>query len=121
MIITGINWISESAREAELVVSDGVNSITCFSQPCPYSVGELLNDELHGFDVGNVMRSVESDDAIEKLRGPYAYFLRGMISDVSRKLVKVSGFEIILESGTIPGDIKSGDYVEFTVRRIDVY
>ena len=92
-----IKWISESAKEAEVILSDGTSTVTCFSQPFNFDVDDVLHEPLYCYDARNVMKSYEDGFTFEKQNDAFAYFLRGELSDLTKKLVKVGGFTLSLE------------------------
>lgn len=116
-----INWLSESAKEAEVTISDGTSMLTCFSQPFNYDVNDVLDELLYCYDAKNVMKSLGEGFIFEKQNDAFAYFLRGVLTDSTKKLVKVGNFMLSLEDNPIPKDLVDGDTIEFTVRRIDIY
>ena len=61
MRIKDIKWISETAKEAELIVTDGVNECLVFSQPCNLRTGEILFEPLKALDVEKLMKVIGKD------------------------------------------------------------
>lgn len=116
-----INWINESSKEAEVIISDGILTLMCFSQPFNYEVGDELKEPLYCYEVRNVMKSDEEGFISEKQDNAFAYFLRGKLIDSRNKLVMVGGVKISLEDYSIPIDLKDDDIIEFTVQRLDIY
>lgn len=60
MIIKSIKWLSKSAEEAEVEISDGDFICIAFSQPCNVVVGEHLTQPLHIFSIKNAVISDQS-------------------------------------------------------------
>lgn len=116
-----IKWISESAKEAEVILSDGISTVMCFSQPFDYDVDDVLREPLYCYEARNIMKSYEDGFTLEKQKDTFAYFLRGELYDLTKKLVKVGGFTLSLEDSSVPKDLMGGDIIEFTVQRLDIY
>ena len=120
MRILDINWLDLLSKEAELKVSDGVYSVICFSCPCNYEVGDILNTELEMLNICNVVVIEEKGFEITKEKEYYAYRIKGKISD-NRSMIVIGGLRIHVESYTLPKDVLDGDFVEAKVNRFDVW
>ena len=110
----------EEAREADVLVTDGRFELLCYAHPFTPDDSAKHNRPLSAFIKENVMRALESEYIVEKTKhGYYSYRLQGKISDLQRRLVMVGNIVIELEN-VIPKDIREGEFIEFTVMRIDL-
>lgn len=123
MIIKKLKWISEVAKEAELVVSDGVNECLAFSQPFTLPLDVTLKEPLHAVDVENFMK-VDSQNKNEKIiKLDDSYFSQYCVASILNRedsIVSVGGILIQLDM-PIPGWAYEGDLVEFKCSRLDVW
>lgn len=123
MKIVQLKWLSESAKEAELIVSDGLHECLVFSQPCSVQLNETYTEPLHAVDIENLMK-VNVEDASEKIvRLNDSYFSQYFVArvlNINEGLVKVGG--ILIEFDVpIPGWANEGDLVEFKCSRLDLW
>lgn len=121
VIINNVNIISESSLEAEIIVTDGINELICFSQPCKLIANQRLTEQLYCFNNKNLIRSNCQEYYIEKLKEPLAYNLIGKLIDKKNNLVIVGEIVLKLEEASIPKDILENEYVSFYCQRIDIY
>ena len=87
----------------------------------PYDVDDVLREPLYCYETRNIMKSYEDGFTLEKQKDTFAYFLRGELYDLTKKLVKVGGFTLSLEDSPVPKDLMDGDIIEFTVQMLDIY
>tara|TARA_R110000868_G_scaffold368973_1_gene632213 strand:- start:966 stop:1331 length:366 start_codon:yes stop_codon:yes gene_type:complete len=121
MIVKKLTWLSEVAREAELIISDGKYECVAFSQPCDVREGDDLKEPLHAFMVNNLMISRESSCSIMPLQpNKLAQQCIAEVVDAENGLVKVGNIEIALE-GKAPPRALPGDLVEFSCARLDLW
>lgn len=118
MKIEKVNWIDAKAQEAEVIISDGVYSVTCFSCPLELQEQGIFNDTVHCLDVENIQKSFETSPLVKKGKGFYEYVLRGKFED---GIVRIGGLQIDISNVAIPADIADGDVIEFNVSRLDIY
>jgi hypothetical protein len=98
MIIKSIKWISKSAEEAEVEISDGNFTCIAFSQPCNVIVGEHLIQPLHVFSVKNAMISDQSAVGIWNLSD--TKLERKVISeviDITNLVVAVGDIHMVID------------------------
>lgn len=117
--IISIKWMSEEALEAEVVITDGIFQMNCFSQPLRYVKGDMINENLYGFDVSNVKIANEPIEYINKIGNNFEYQLSGRLVNKKNKVIGLG--EILIEVKDLPYDINEGEYVEFNCKRIDIY
>ena len=120
MKIVKINWIDESQQDADITISDGVYSITCFSSPCILKEGEVFKGKLYAFDVENVYKAYEKSPAIVKGEGYYEYFIRGEL-ELRTSTVQIGELLIDVSDALIPKDISGGEMIELKVNRFNIY
>ena len=120
MYIKNIQWINEQIKEAEVTVSDGVYSIVCFSCPCKYSVGEVINDNIDVLDINNIKLSKTNEYKVTKINESFLYKIDGMLSD-DRCTVIIGKLTVNIESEKIPNDIIGGSFIEADIDRFDIY
>ena len=110
----------EDAQEADVLLLDGQFELLCYAHPYTPDDSKALNKSLSAFMTENIMRALENEYRIEKLQsGYYSYHLQGKIIDLQRRLVMVGSIVIELDN-VIPKDIREGEFIEFTVMRIDL-
>ena len=120
MIVHSLNWLSESAKEAELVVTDEKHSLVVFSQPCSVAKGDKITERLHVFMPSNLMLSDATVEKIEKGISPLASFIIAKMVNTPQGLCAVGGIEFEIEEH-IPGGIQDGDIIQFNCARVDLW
>ncbi|MDR2976082.1 MAG: hypothetical protein LBV19_02050 [Streptococcaceae bacterium] len=115
--VIGINWADDGQQEADITLSDGRFSITCFFSTS-MSEQAIFTDKIYSLDARNIVRTEEKEALVQKLEGFYAYFLRGKLKE---KAVIIGELKIELSTADIPKDIQDGEMVELTVSRLDIY
>ena len=121
MKIKKINWISQEALEAEVVVTDGELEIMCFAQPLNYLEENELIEPIYCFNVSNLVKTEKSEYSIEKLDDNFAYRLIGKLIDKHDEKVKLGELLLELDNNLLPGDINEGDFISFCCQRLDIY
>ena len=121
MIVRQLTWLSEVAREAELLISDGKYRCIAFSHPCDVHEGDDLKEPLHAFIIQDLMISREKNCSISLIKpNGLAQQCIAEVVDAENGLVKIGNIKITLEEkapyGAIPGDL-----IEFTCARLDVW
>lgn len=119
--IKNINMISESALEAEVSITDGVNELICFSQPCNLAVNQVITEPVYCFNNRNVIKSDNEKFYIEKQKEELSYNIIAKLIAKKNNLAKVGEIVLQLEDGTIPIDILEGEYISFYCQKIDIY
>jgi hypothetical protein len=121
MKVKSLHWISEDAKEAELIVHDGYFECLVFSHPCNLSEGDILNEPLHPLEIEDLIKSLSNKPKIEKLSKSYfAYKFVAKIINVTEAITAIGGITIDLGIN-IPSWAKDGDYIEFNCSRLDVW
>jgi len=119
--IKKINWISQEALEAEVVVTDGELEIMCFAQPLNYLEESELIEPIYCLNVSNLVKAEKSEYSIEKLDDYFAYRLIGKLIDKRYEKVKLGELLLELDNNLLPGDINEGDFISFCCQRLDIY
>ncbi len=119
MHIKKILRYDREAKEADILISNGTFELLCYAMPYQTEDFNKSNNLLYAFMTENVMRATENSYKVKKLQnGYYSYHLQGKIIRLQKPLVTIGN--ILLEiDGVIPQDIKEGEFIEFTVMRID--
>ena len=117
MFVKSINWLDQQAEEAEVSVSDGSWECKAYSMPCSCSVGDYLKDPLFCLGATSVVKAVPSEPKLSKLQDKSRYEIVGQIVDHSNSVVCVGTLRFNVDQ-PFPGDLKLGDWVQFTVDRI---
>ena len=118
MYIRDVQYFKD--REAEVNVSDGRYTVLCYGYPCDMVAVNQRVEEIDAFECENVMRSDETEYAIKKLPEYFAYQLVAKVVDNQKGIVRIGGLIINLFENAIPKDIMNGEYIEFSVRRLDL-
>lgn len=116
-----INWLERAALEAEVVLADGKFTLSCFCCPCYLKVSNNFTDKLHAFDTESVHLAHTTQDKVEKLTDPFAYYIEAKIVDVSAAVVRIGSLYIDIGIFNLPGDLNNGNYVSFECARLDIY
>lgn len=111
--IENVNWLSKTAQEAEVCLSDGDFQIVCFSQPFYHEV----KLPLYAINTNNIVCSSERKCLVEKKGESFEYKFSGKIID--KEHIKIGGFIIRLDV-PLPKDIEEG-YVSFECERVDIW
>jgi hypothetical protein len=122
MIVKNIKWISKTAEEAEVEISDGEFTCIAFSQPCNANIGDTIKEPLHVFSIKNAMLC-EGDTALGIFGNEGTGLSRKVIArvvDVSEQLIAVGRINLTIED-YLPGGIRAGDLIEFDCARIDLW
>ncbi|MGE7090726.1 hypothetical protein ACQKII_04570 [Lysinibacillus sp. NPDC048646] len=119
--IKKINWISQEALEAEVVVTDGKFEIMCFAQPLNYLKESELIGPIYCLNVSNLMIAERKEYSIEKLDDHFAYRFIGKLIDKDYEKVKLGKLLLELDNNLLPGDINEGDFISFCCQRLDIY
>ncbi len=121
MKIERLVWISKSAQEAELYITDGTYQCISFSQPCEHKEGDIINVPLHAFMVKNVMLSYSEEVFIEQVGvNNLPHRCTAIVVNRNDALVKVGSIVIELDS-IIPGGVEEGMLVNFECSRLDLW
>ena len=120
MIVTSIEWIDKSIKEAEVTVSDGKFSVICFSHPFNKTVNSTLSEPIYCLDIEGLM--ITDNEIFSANRTDvYGYSICGKLIDKDNKIVLLGDIRLCLDNAHIPGDILSGSFVEFSVSRLSIY
>lgn len=121
MRIESIRWLSRSADEAEIVVSDGCSRCEVYAQPCTASVGEEIDQPLHVFGVRNAMLTGALHAAIQKVdAGGLAQRIVAKVENWKEGHLSVGNIQLIADD-PLPGGVQNGDFVELECARIDYW
>lgn len=118
---------------AQYLVTDGRNDVKCVCMSVPLPNGRkpesgLEITKIYAFSVEGVIvnKIIDEknmrDEIIKPLFDSLGYKLKGRIMDSNKAIMQVFNFEIDLEYDYPNGmdkDFKNGDYVEFSVDRLD--
>ncbi|HEL2041346.1 TPA: hypothetical protein U1B40_000878 [Streptococcus suis] len=119
LIIKDIIWISEEIGEADVVVTDGIYEIRCFSHPFHQRKGEKVSGTLSVFEHSNLKRSKTTEYISEHL-GNGKYFLVARLLDAEEGIVQIGEMQIHDIEG-IPEEIEKGEYIQFVAPRVDLW
>ena len=119
--IKEINWMSEEALEAEVIITDGRFELLCFSHPFKKNKGDQLLDPLYAFEPDEIVKLETPSFRIERLSNAFDYLIEGKLIDKESGHVKLGNIIIEIENHFIPRDFKDGDNISFKCNRLDIY
>ena len=119
MYIEKIFWLDKNSKEAEIHVTDGADSIVCFSHPCEHAVGDVLKDPIEVLDIHDV-KIDEPKYMVNRIGSSYAYQIQGEV-DMEKSIIKISNIYIHIDICDLPGDVVSGNYISAIVDRFDIW
>jgi hypothetical protein len=121
MQVKSINWLSVSAAEAEVEITDGVFTCTAFACPCGVKINDEICEPLHIFEIRNAMLSRESETGIWNINKlGLGRRVVAELTNSSSNLLRVGDIKLFVD-GHLPGGIQNGDIVEFECARIDLW
>lgn len=120
MIVEEIKWMDHSIHEAIVLVSDGRYSVVCFSHPCNYSVGERVKDFLYCLDAQDVVLADQEIYMVSHDTWKFPHKICGRLCDSSCGIICVGELQFQIDASIIPGDIKNGQFIQFSTARIDL-
>lgn len=116
MFIKKIIDYDKNIGEADILITDGQYKILCYAYPFENKGKQFA---LVTFMTKDVKRIEAREYKLEKnINGYYSYNIQGEIVDIKKRIVKVGDILIVLED-VIPKDIKTHDFIEFSVERVD--
>ena len=118
---------------AEYIVTDGNNELKCVCMSVPLSDGRdptigLEITKISAFSVdeliiNKIIKEKDKKDSISNfLFNPFGYKLKGRVLNSNQSIIEVFNYKIDLGYDYPDGlgkDFKDGDYVEFSVDRLD--
>ncbi len=120
MIIKRCEWLSKSAQEAVLFVGNENYECAAFSQPCSAKVDDSLVEPLLAINVKGIAKiDGNFQVAIDRQGASLAHDVIAEVIDSKARLVSVDSIIIELDD-PLPGDINSGDVIQFSCGRLDV-
>ena len=116
--IISIEWLSKSAEEALLCITDGIHECLVYEQPSyNIDVGTLVYTPLLAMNVLGVVVENTSNVGFSKMSGYFDYEIIAEVVDTANEIVKVGEIFIDIKP-SLPGDIESGNIVSFTCTRL---
>ena len=119
IFVKKIEWIDIDTKEADVTLSDNQYELVCFSDEFFGKIGGKFDDMLYAIVDGDVYKSEDNLFLVKHLNN-FEYFIIAKIFDKTRNIAQV-GECLINTGGGIPNDLENGEFVEFRVRRIDIY
>lgn len=117
MYIKRLESFDINSNEADLVVSDKMYEITCYCHP--FNEDKIDSEfSLIGFMCNDIVIT-NNKFRIVKNKNYYAYSLNSKVVSAKDKLVAIGDILIKLDT-PLPKDIHNGDFISFSVKRIDV-
>ena len=106
-------------KEADLLVSDGRYSVICYAYPIESVRQNQKVTELYGFNSTSIFKVAEKVCSIKKLSSYYEYTFIAQVISVMEGIVQIGEIRIHLDT-EIPKDIFNGEYISFSVVRLDI-
>ncbi len=120
MIISSVEWISESGDEAIVLVSSEKQCLAAFSHPYNRNIGDQVKDYLHPIDVIGLCRSQDKISCASRHVKGLGYNCSGVITDRSNQIIEIDGIYLEIEED-IPKDLFEGEFIQFSCSRIDIW
>ncbi len=119
MYISKILEFSKDDREADVYISDGTFSILCYAYPVDsVYLGQHITAVV-SYGCENIVREDEHVFCIKKLSQYYAYAITAQVLSHQESSVQIGKICMQLDA-TMPADITDGDFVSFSVVRLEV-
>lgn len=120
MYVSEVSWINKEINEAEVEVSDGVYSVLCFSHPFGYNIGDKIKENLHGFDVKDIMKVDTGVFYAEREDSTFVHIVAGKLCEEC-SVLSIGSIKINIEPDRVPKDLKDGDHIKVRISRIDIW
>lgn len=118
MFIQAIIEYSADDSEANVYVSDGYYSLLCYMYPAyKLYVGKIIK-LLYAYNCSDIVLNGENEYKIVKTNETYSYNLSAIVISRKNSIVGIGGIHMLLDSA-IPSDIYDGQFVSFSVQRLD--
>lgn len=119
MFVDRVLHFNQADREADVIVSDGIYAVICYA--CPVNVIEVKQKicAIYGFQCTDIYKAFNHSYCIKKLTQYYAYALIAKVISKKQCIVQIGNLRIYLDS-PIPNDIAEGEYISFSVLRLDI-
>ena len=119
MYVSHILDYCEDDHEADIYVSDGVHFIKCYAYPINnVYIGEKVST-VFAYGCREIKKHDELAFQIEKLPQYYAYSIIAQVCSQQNSIVHIGGLIMQLDLA-IPPDINNGDFISFSVLRLNV-
>lgn len=119
--IEDLNWLSEDAKEAEIILFDETFRIHAFSHPFNQKIGDCIEMPLYTLNAREICRiNKDANFFVQRIGSTLEYKLLGRIKSIELNQITIGEFIFELDTA-LPGDIEIGDYVSFKCDRIDFY
>lgn len=115
-----IDWLSKEILEGDIYLSDGKFEIVAFGHPFEGAVGDSYSLPLFALDTWDVFLAEDNCEYARRRGDTFEHALAGQVIDRDENLMRVGVFFIRLD-GTLPGDIKNGNYISCVCGRLDLY
>ena len=118
MFINKVLYYNEEDSDAEVSVSDGLYTINCYAYPVNNVFVNQQINSIYGFKCVNITKADKRNYAITKLDQHYAYQITAQVVDNVSGIVRIGEIFVHIDN-YIPKDIINGDYISFSVLRLD--
>ncbi|MGM0554962.1 MAG: hypothetical protein ACQEVA_01145 [Myxococcota bacterium] len=123
MKIADIRWLDADGDEAEVKVVSEVDeslALWAYCHPCKLEQGRQLSEPLSTLGAKVVSAGIATPSIIRQKMHSWSYVLTGQAVDLAKGLVAVNDIVVEIGSHTLPGDIRTGDWVECVCSRLGV-
>ncbi len=119
MYVEKIIHYDKQDNEADLLVSDGEYSVICYAYPIKSVHRAQKVTDIYGFNCTHIFKVAKKEYNIKKLSSYYDYTLIAQVVSRVERIVRIGKIRIHLDS-EIPKDIFNGEYISFSVMRLDI-
>lgn len=119
MFVNKVLHFDQADREADVIVSDGTHTVICYAYPVSTIKVTQKITAIYGFQCTDIYKAFAHKYCIKKLTKYYAFALIAKVISKNQRIVQIGNLRIHLDA-PIPNDIAEGEYVSFSVLRLDI-
>ena len=115
-----IEWLSQEAEEALVIVSDGFYSCHTFCQPCHKDIGEIIEEPLLSFGTKCIQLVNEDSVSIRRIEATFRHEIYAKVLDLECEILEVGNIKFELDTN-FPKGLTLNSIIRFCCQRIDLF